>query len=215
MRSIPADFRGPSRGHRPLGRRVTNSAVLVGLLLLSLGGSDFAFAASYQQQNGSVVDPIHDIFLNIHPYVGPDLAPGVGLDGVQLRFADLDSADLAGVSWVNADLESIDLDHADLSSANLTDAVLVDATLRFTLFSGTQLSGADFSGADFANAIDLGASLGPAFYSPDTDFALTGFDPVEAGWVLVPEPSAALLFGMGLMGLALARQRMPHPELQE
>ena len=49
-------------------------------------------------------------------------------------------------------------------------------------------------------------------YDLNTDFTgawadsgYTPFDPVTAGWVLVPEPSTALLVGLGL--LALGGQR--------
>jgi hypothetical protein len=40
-----------------------------------------------------------------------------------------------------------------------------------------------------------------------TDFTGTGFDPVAAGWTLVPvpEPGTALLMGLVLAGLALRR----------
>ncbi|HIM00327.1 MAG TPA: PEP-CTERM sorting domain-containing protein, partial [Myxococcales bacterium] len=32
------------------------------------------------------------------------------------------------------------------------------------------------------------------------------FDPVAAGWTLIPEPSTALLLGLGLVGLGVRRR---------
>jgi hypothetical protein len=160
-----------------------------------------ALAASYQQQNGTVIDPILDIFTNVHPYAGANLAPSATLSGAALALADLDSADLASASLAGANLSSADLDHADLSLADLSGAQLVDTNLRFAVFNGAQLNGADLSGAQLANAIGLGLSSGSALYSAQTDFTGTSFDPVAAGWSLVPEPNTALHLGLGLAGL--------------
>jgi uncharacterized protein YjbI with pentapeptide repeats len=162
-----------------------------------------ASAASYQQQNGTVIDPIQDIFLQTHDYVGPDLQSGVDLSGVDLRFADLDSANLVQSTLVSSDLTSIDLDHADLTLADLTDAILTEATLRFSDWTGSTLDGADFSGAQLTNAVGLGQALGQGIYSVQTDFSGTGFDPVVAGWTLIPEPTTAVLLGMGLVLISI------------
>jgi hypothetical protein len=72
---------------------------------------------------------------------------------------------------------------------------------------------ANLSGANLSNASSL-AGYHEAFGVPDydalTNFTGTNFDPVAAGWNLVPEPSTALLFGIGLVGIA-ARSRLRAP----
>ena len=198
-------------GRKPVPIRIPDSynrgqRRLFGLasgFVVFLLGQSVASAASYQQQNGTVIDPIQDIFIQTHDYVGPDLQPGVDLSGVDLRFADLDSANLVQSTLVSADLTSIDLDHADLSLADLTDATLTEATLRFSDWTGSTLDGADFSGAQLTNAVGLGQALGQGLYSVQTDFSGTGFDPVVAGWTLIPEPTTAVLLGMGLVLISI------------
>ena len=182
-----------------------------GLFLLVVSGLSGlwaapSFAASYEQQNGSVIDPILDIFSNVHGYTGAALGPSVVAAGSDLSFADLDSADLAASTLSNANLTSTDLDHSDLSLSDLRGAVMVEATLRFALLSGAHLDGADLSGAQLASASGLALTTGIAFYDLSTDFAGTGFDPEAAGWGLVPEPGTAILTGFGLAGLASRRR---------
>lgn len=175
---------------------------------LLLSGDGVASAASYQQQNGTVIDPIQDIFGQAHAYGGPDLEPGVDLSQVDLRLADLDSADLAQSALVSSNLESIDLDHADLSLADFSFSILAGATLRFSDWTDATVEGADFSGAQFTNAVGLEQSLGQGFYSAQTDFGGTGFDPVAAGWTLVPEPGTAGLLVWGLALLSMRQRRL-------
>ena len=181
-------------------------------LLIALTLPVSAFAASYQQIDGTIIDPIQDRFGGNHFYSGSNLEPGANLANANLANANLTSANLT-----NANLFSANPFSADLFSANLSGADLSQADL-----SGAYLTGADLSGATLANTVGLGASLGSAIYDTNTDFTNAWadgsllssgsilFDPVAAGWTLVPipvpEPGTALLIGLGLAGLTARRR---------
>ena len=195
----------------------------VGLVLMASG----AQAASYQQNDGTIVDPIQFTGGGNHGYSGPNLQPGTFLEHVNLQSANLDSADLSGANLFNANLTNAFLSDADLTNANLfdanltnaflSDANLTSADLRGTNLGGANLTlarltfaslfGADLSNAILANVVGLPQTFGngSTLYNANTDFTGTFFDPVAAGWTLVavPEPSTALLLVLGLVGLGV------------
>ena len=145
----------------------------------------------------------------VHPYSGPHLEPGVSAPGVDLASArilgaDLQSADFSGARFAYSDLLASNFSGADLSNANLSGAS----------FRSVILDGADFSGANLSGASSLGSVTGTALYNEMTVFGdawlesattclmfnlCTPFDPVAAGWTMVPEPTSSVLLGLGLL----------------
>ncbi|MCR9096879.1 MAG: pentapeptide repeat-containing protein [bacterium] len=156
---------------------------------------------------------------------------GIGAQGAAFDNANLDGARLGliapGADFTNATLRGVAFEQLiGFPAPSLRDALLVDSDLAGASFSAEggfgqiDLEGADLSGAILRDVVGLGNTSGAAFYDVDTDFAnawvdLGGtipFDPVAAGWTLVPEPGTAVLIGLGLVGLARSRpRRAPEP----
>jgi hypothetical protein len=132
-------------------------------------------AASYQQIDGTIVNPILDTGGNVLAYSGNNLEASALLNHATLTDADLTGANLydallsyatlSGADLTDAYLNSAILDGADLTGADLTDADLTDGYLY-----GADLGHADLTSADLHGATLINAYLG---YATLTDAILT------------------------------------------
>ena len=130
------------------------------------------------------------------------------LRSTHMRYVDLRYADLSG-----ADLSSGDLRGADLSGANLSNVDFDEASIHSVDFTNSILFSADLSGAYH---MPLATSWAGAKYSlnakdnngnpiPDTAFNPV-MNPVALGMIAIPEPTTAVLVGLGLIGLGVRRR---------
>jgi hypothetical protein len=126
---------------------------------------------------------------------------GEYLEGAILSLANLSRSDFSGADMTDVLLDGANLERINMTGTDLSGADLSGAFASRAQFSGANLSGADLTGADLSLAQFTGAS-----YDAFTLFD-PGFNPVAQGMNLIPEPSAASLVALGLLGLGLARRR--------
>jgi len=159
---------------------------------------------------------------------------GAELGSATFYGANLFNADFSGTGWSGGDFWNANASYADFSHASFYLAYMNGGNFRHANLSFTNpwsnpqygpptcsYGNTDFSYANFSGAIINGAMNGPcvisvgAFYSVDAvdsdgnpipDTIFSGFDPIAAGWTLIPEPNTALLLGIGMMGLGMRRR---------
>jgi len=175
-------------------------------------------AASYEQNDGTIVDPILDTDGNVHAYSGNNLEPyatlsDASLSHAYLRYANLGHAQLTGANLTGADLISTNLFGANLTTANLSDANLDYAFLFQANLFGANLSGSILTDTQYYTD----ATWTDAFYYTDNE--PTWRSGMDAAWrtsvgilalaptSAVPEPAAILLALLGLAMLPRRRRR--------
>jgi len=104
---------------------------------------------------------------------------------VKLINANFENSNLMNANLQGCNLKSANLNGADLTEVNLWEADLRDADLRNTRMINTDLQKSRLEGADLRNATIVDCNV-QATYSLTTLWP-EGFDPAEAGAVLIEE----------------------------
>lgn len=180
----------------------TISGVFSNGLLRSLGQLSLARITSPR----SLIDVGFEMFVTSPTADPPQFLapgqPGVGRTiggALETESFDFRVRNLTGVDLSHANLSQVDFQAAHLVNASLIKADLSGAILVHTDLTGAILFGADFSGADLTSTIGLltAQSDFTTLYSATTIFSGTGFDPVIAGWTLIPSPSTFVVVVLG------------------
>lgn len=113
-------------------------------------------------------------------------------------------SDLGSASLRRSEATAAQFLNCNLQGADFTEALLAGAR-----FDGSNLRGANFSGADLSNvtSLPLAAFDSSTLYDARTNFTGSGFDPLSAGWTLVPEPNALLMVAIISVPLIARRAR--------
>ena len=114
------------------------------LLFASLAATSLE-AASYVQNDGTIVNPILDVTGVVHSYSGDNLKPLVDARG----------ADLTGANLFIADLSDAVFEFAVLRNADMTDANLTRVNLVFSnITEGQFLSGSSVTGVQLRLSVE-------------------------------------------------------------
>ena len=178
------------------------------------GGDHLYSGPDLEQYVNSEGGNLTDAYLHDADLTGANLK-GVDLGGADLSSANLTGTDLTGATLVGANLSVADLRDSVLLGTDLSHADLSRAHLSWTDLESTNLTGADLRRANLSYTSSLGAVIGLPYYDKFTNFSNSWiecpecggpafvFDPVAAGWTLIPEPTTLLLTLLALVAAPL------------
>ena len=148
---------------------VTIPAALLVLLMASSSR-----AASYQTNDGTIVNPIQYILPmeGDHLYSGADLEPYADLEGADLVLAYLTGADLTGADLTGADLTGADLTDSVLTGINLSQALLPSAMPILPVIDGALVTVLNSMSVTGSVQVDTGGHL----VITNSEFTADGID---------------------------------------